>query len=97
MENWGYSDAAGTRVGLMMCEKCEKKIVAGEFRYYLDRKIDGYVTEHRSCSSIDKNWEALDRQKAEEEAEIIAIKHDCQVFADKYGIDADDVFDLVNA
>jgi len=80
-----YSDVSHCLVGLMICQICRTKIKEGQYRYYLNVKLDAYISEHRECSKSDENWGILDRienKKLKDKAELNAI---CEDFYEKYG------------
>ena len=53
MKRWTYTSAASSRRGLMQCNCCGKAI-EGEYRCREGR--DGVITQHRECTTDDKEW-----------------------------------------
>jgi hypothetical protein len=86
MKNWQYSNADNDRAGIMQCNRCRSKIDEGEFRFYLNYKLDAYVTEHRACSESDPRWAALDVERAQREAYHRDMLADCLAFKAKWDV-----------
>lgn len=80
-----YSRVEGCQVGLMICEQCKQKITRGDFRYWLDEKLDGYRSEHRKCSAQDKRWDVIDAEREAVKSHHKKLEQACQSFYDQFG------------
>jgi hypothetical protein len=88
MSSWTYEDVAFSRSGTMNCIRCNKKITSGEYRCRQKSKHHDwhYQTEHRECSSDDKQWAIIDEQKAANNKRQIELSNACREFKDKWGV-----------
>lgn len=94
-ENHMYADSAFTRVGTMICSRCQKPISDGLFRYKNGGK--GFTSVHRACCADDPSWGTVDgeqRRREKHNADFIAA---CKAFREKWGIsDLDDYIDALS-
>ena len=60
MKTWSYADSSSSRHGLMICSACGEDIT-GAYRYREGK--NGFITQHRFCSSDDAAWAKLDKQR----------------------------------
>lgn len=86
MNKYSYANACNASVGLMICNKCGKKINEGDFRYWLSKKGDAYISEHKECSLQDPYWnqsEKITQSKIQYEKNLLAA---CLKFKQEWGI-----------
>lgn len=62
-KKWGYTHSDHSRHGRMVCSQCSQ-LIFGEYRYR--DAGDKYITEHRSCSTEDRMWARVDKEREQE-------------------------------
>ena len=85
MSRWNYANSATSSHGLMKCHACSQLIV-GDYRYREGR--DGFILNHRSCSSDDKVWGHRDAELKQYQARLEEQLKAYKAFRDYWNEDA---------
>lgn len=97
------ANSNGTRCGNMKCHKCKKTIKGNylirdrqNFKHRGNETDERYLY-HRDCSNNKSVWEKFDKEQIERKNELKLYnkrKKEVLDLIEKYGFDADDLFDI---
>lgn len=91
--DWYYT-GGGNQHGLMVCNRCQKKIVGVQYRVY--DAGEAYVVQHRTCSLEDKMWAKLEGEMRQRIVDLQADLVEYQAFRAKHSENAlDEVIELM--
>lgn len=83
MKRYTYSDASICQVSNMICTSCRKPILEGAFRFR--ETEEAYLPQHRSCTSQDPEWAAIDHRQQLHTAYAARRKLALRKFIEEFG------------
>ena len=95
MSRWNYTNSTTSQHGRMQCHACRKPII-GDYRYRDGR--DGFILNHRSCSTDDKMWAQRDAEQVQRRVSAEEQLKAYKAFRDRWNEEAlDDVIEELEA